>query len=137
MLTRTTIGFVAILALVACNKKKDDAPAGDNKPATTETKPAAKPTEAKPAGPVDVAQLTGSWTRVDKPDIVWTFNADGTDHIKTSFSEFPGTFKLEGNALSMKSKDVAGGSEYVVVEVTANKLRVKDKDSSTITEFKK
>ncbi|MBA3500305.1 MAG: hypothetical protein M4D80_26300 [Myxococcota bacterium] len=52
---------LAIL-LTGCSKKKDDAPA----PATTETKPAAKPEEAKPApAPVDDEKPTP--TEPDKP----------------------------------------------------------------------
>lgn len=106
-------------------------------PAPRPVEPPASSGSAAPAtGTIDTAQLTGKWTSIENPDVIFTFNADGTSHNKTPVSEYPGTFELKGDALTMHAKDTQT-KDYVVLEVSANKLRLKDVKYSVVTEFKR
>lgn len=133
-MTKLMLALAVALAVGGC-KNKDAAPAAETSKADKATpKPAEQP--AAPATSVDAAQLAGTWTKSDNAEVHWTFNADGTTHTKTSVTEFDGTFELKGTALTMKPKDMAA-SEYIVLEASATKLRLKDAKYNDVVELKK
>src|SRR5262245_17695798 len=89
--------LVLITFATACSTKKD-APTRGNAPATTAA-PSAAATR-------DVAKLPGTWHLSDKPDVVWTFRPDGGVHIKTSFTQYDGTYQIDGTKLTIAAKDI-------------------------------
>ena len=113
---------VALIAFTAACGTKTDAPA--SKPTSTASA-AATPAAPSAAPTRDVAKLPGTWHLSDRPEVVWTFRPDGNIHIKTSVTEFDGTYKLEGEKLTIAAKDTETKT-YDLGEVSDGKLTMKD-----------
>jgi hypothetical protein len=123
-----------LFAFTACKKGSEPPSGGPPKPAAPVAQPAppAPPPPAvtpalppAPAAAVDAKLLLGTWNSKDNPGVTWKFNADGTKHTKTAYTEIPGTYKVDGANLTLKGKDVPEG-QYTILELTPNKLVLRD-----------
>jgi uncharacterized protein (TIGR03066 family) len=115
--------LVLIALTTACSTKKD-APA--SQPAPTPAAASPTTTAAPSAAPTrDVAKLPGTWHLSDNPNVVWTFRPDGGVHIKTSVTEYDGTYQLDGAKLTIAAKDLPT-KIYDLGEVSDAKLTMTD-----------
>jgi len=134
------LALLMFVLAIGCGKKKDDAPAQtasgsapasdkapDKAPDKTPDKPAAAPVK-------DPTKLPGTWHIDGRPEVVWTFNADGTVHIKTSVTEYDGKYTLDGTKLTIEAKDTKT-KVYEVAEMSDTTLALTDTEYSDTTKW--
>jgi len=96
---------------------------------------------AAPAAAIDPKLIVGAWKLTmsdgakEDRDIVWTFNADGTNETKASL-DVKGKYTIVGNTLTSSPKEMEAKT-YTILELTATSLKLRDDKFTIVVELVK